>query len=110
YMMSQLFPGADPDTSVTVQTFLAVGEVDDERAEQIDKMMAFLDHVVRDEDYYTGNGIQAAVKTQIRKDFLFGRNETGGQRFHSWIEALVNTSDDDLKGLFERGVPLPGQE
>ena len=44
--------------------------------------MGFLEHVVRDEDYYTGNRIQKAVKTGAKSEFLFGRNEWGGQRFH----------------------------
>ena len=50
-------------------------------------------HVVRDEDYYTGNRIQRAVKTGAKQDFLFGRNEGPCQRFHGWVEALVGAED-----------------
>lgn len=107
YMVSQLFPGADADTSFTVQNFLAVGDVDDERLENIEKTMAFLDHVVRDEDYYTGNRIQRSVKTGAKKVFMFGRNESGGQLFHEWVQALVDTDDENLPALFDRGVELP---
>lgn len=104
YMISQLFPGDGPDKSVTLQNFLAVGEVDDERREEIVKTMAFLEHVVRDEDYYTGNRIQRSVKTGAKTHFLFGRNEGGGQRFHKWVDALIATDDADLPALYERGV------
>ena len=105
-MISQLFPGDTPDTSVTVQNFLAVGEVDDERREQITQTMAFLEHVVRDEDYYTGNRIQRSVKTGAKSHFLFGRNESGCQRFHKWVDALIATDDADLPALYERGVDI----
>ena len=104
YMVSQLFPGATADDSLTVQNFLVPDEPDEERQKQIETMMGFLEHVVRDEDYYTGNRIQRALKTGAKSELLFGRNEGGGQRFHRWVEALVHTDDADLPDLFEKGV------
>ena len=104
YMVSQLFPGATADDSLTVQNFLVPDEPDEERQKQIETMMGFLEHVVRDEDYYTGNRIQRALKTGAKSELLFGRNEGGGQRFHRWLEALVHTDDADLPALFEKGV------
>ena len=105
YMISQLFPGADPDTSLTFQNFLATFDPDEEQQDLIKKQMAFLDHVVRDEDYYTGNLIQQAVKTGAKSHFLFGRNEEGGQRFHRWTDALLAAdSDDKLQALYADGV------
>ena len=89
FMISQLFPGDTPETSVTMQNFLATFEPDDEQHSLIDKQMDFLLHVVRDEDYYTGNRIQRAVKTGAKTEFLFGRNEGPCQRFHGWVDALV---------------------
>ena len=89
FMISQLFPGDTPETSVTTQNFLATFEPDDEQNSLIDKQMDFLLHVVRDEDYYTGNRIQRAVKTGAKTEFLFGRNEGPCQRFHGWVDALV---------------------
>lgn len=89
YMVSQLFPGDTPDTSVTTQHFLATFEPDAEQLSLIDKQMEFLLRVVRDEDYYTGNRIQRAVKTGAKTEFLFGRNEGSCQRFHGWVDALV---------------------
>jgi phenylpropionate dioxygenase-like ring-hydroxylating dioxygenase large terminal subunit len=103
-MISQLFPGATPDESVTIQNFLATTEPDAERQKQIDGMMHFLLGVVRDEDYSTGKGIQKAVKTGAKSEFLFGRNEAGGQRFHRWVEAIVHTGDAGLSRLFAEGI------
>jgi phenylpropionate dioxygenase-like ring-hydroxylating dioxygenase large terminal subunit len=104
YMVSQLFPGATPEESVTVQNFLATTEPDAERETQIESTISFLEHVVRDEDYYTGNRIQKAVKTGAKSEVLFGRNEGGGQRFHRWLEALLVTDDAQLSKLFAEGI------
>jgi hypothetical protein len=101
YMVSQLFPGDAPDTSVTVQNFLATFEPDEEQQAVIEQTMQFLLGVVRDEDYYTGNLIQRAAKTGAKPNFLFGRNEAGGQRFHGWVNDLIETDDDDLASVFE---------
>ncbi len=101
YMVSTLFPGADPDTSVTVQNFLAAFEPPDELRPAIEAQQEFLLRVVRDEDYFTGNRIQRSVKTGAKTEFLFGRNEAGGQRFHGWVDRLLNAKgDDELNRLF----------
>ena len=83
---------------------LATTEPDAERETQIESTMSFLEHVVRDEDYYTGNRIQKAVKTGAKSEVLFGRNEGGGQRFHRWLEALLVTDDAQLSKLFAEGI------
>lgn len=104
YMVSQLFPGASAEESVTVQSFLATAEPDPGRQQQIEGVMSFLEHVVRDEDYETGNRIQKAVKTGAKSELLFGRNEAGGQRFHRWVDAILATDDDQLPTLFASGI------
>jgi nitrite reductase/ring-hydroxylating ferredoxin subunit len=102
YMVSQLFPGVDPDSSVTVQNFLTRFEPTDEIRSAIDSQMDFLLGVVRDEDYWTGNRIQRSAKTGAKSEFLFGRNEAGGQRFHQWVDSLVAADDHaDYLRLFE---------
>ena len=104
YMVSQLFPGPTPDESITVQNFLTLEAPDAERQALIDKTMRFLERVVRDEDYYTGNRIQQALKSGAKEHCLFGRNEAGGQRFHRWVDALITTDDDALPGLLRSGI------
>ncbi len=101
YMISTLFPGDTPDTSRTIQHFLAAFQPSEELNELIEAQKAFLLHVVRDEDYYTGNRIQRAVKTGAKTEFLFGRNEAGGQRFHGWVDRLVAAETaQDFANLF----------
>lgn len=101
YMVSQLVPGIDPDTSVTTQHFLATFEPTAEQLTAIDTQMDFLLRVVRDEDYFTGNRIQRTVKTGAKTEFLFGRNEGACQRFHGWVDALVRAeAPTDTAALF----------
>ncbi len=103
YMVSTLFPGADPDTSVTVQNFLAAFDPPASLQPMIEAQQRFLLGVVRDEDYATGNRIQRSVKTGAKTEFLFGRNEAGGQRFHGWVDRLVAApTDDELTHAFEQ--------
>ena len=104
FMISQLIPGDTPGTSVTNQNFLTVGECDDERRQKMQEQMKFLEHVVRDEDYYTGLLVQRSLETGLQKDVLFGRNEGGGQRFHSWVDALIATDDENLPKLLASQV------
>jgi len=108
YMVSQLFPGDNADESVTVQNFLApVENPDEEHQEKIKEQMKFLRHVVGDEDYLTGNKIQRSIKTGNLKDVLFGQNEGGGQRFHSWVDALIAADDAELPKVFESKIGPP---
>jgi len=103
YMVSQLFPGATPDTSTTVQHFLAVEGPDEEQKDTITKQMDFLLRVVRDEDYFTGKRIQRALKTGAKTHVMFGRNEAGGQRFHAFVDALVAAETDaDYQSLLAK--------
>jgi len=54
------------------------------------------------EDYYTGLRIQRAARTRAKKEFLFGRNESGGQNFHRRVDAIIDTASADLPALFFR--------
>jgi phenylpropionate dioxygenase-like ring-hydroxylating dioxygenase large terminal subunit len=104
FMVSQLFPGDTPGESLTVQNFLAVDPPCAESQEAVEKQMDFLLGVVRDEDYRTGNRIQRTLETGSLNEVLFGRNEGGGQRFHRWLEAVLETDDEDLDALFASGI------
>ncbi|NNE72597.1 MAG: hypothetical protein HKN26_02950, partial [Acidimicrobiales bacterium] len=101
-MISQLLPGPDQWSSVTVQHFLAPFEPTAEEQAVIEEQMAFLLRVVRDEDYSTGLRIQKALRTGAKDHLLFGRNESGGQRFHRWVDAIVAAeSDAELAELYQ---------
>ena len=104
FMVSQLFPGAGPGESVTHQTFFSRVAPDARIEEKARRTMAFMQRVVRDEDYRMGERIQRSLRTGALEHVLFGRNEGGGQRFHAWVDALLETEDPELPALFERRV------
>ncbi len=106
YMVSQLFPGETPGTSVTVQNFLATFEPTDAHRAEIETRMGFLLDVVRDEDYHTGLGIQRAVRTGAKAEFVFGRNEAGGHRFHAWVNRLLAADDSDFGAVMAAAEEL----
>ncbi len=89
-MISQLFPGDSPDRSVTIQNFITTSEPDDELRETAAKTKAFYDHVVRDEDYFTGIRIGENIATGAKDEFVLGRNEGGNQHFHRTLAALTD--------------------
>ena len=104
-MVSQLLPGDTPGSSITTQHFLAAEDPSD-HLEDIEKQMAFLLHVVRDEDYFTGIRIGKALATGAKDKVMFGRNEAGGQRFHGWVEQLVGAeSNADVTALLQASEP-----
>lgn len=88
-LISQLFPGRTPGSSVTVQNYFVAAEPDEERREQARGVAEFLERVVRDEDYATGLKLQQALETRAKEHVIFGRNEGGGQRFHTLLEQRV---------------------
>ena len=103
-MISQLFPGDAPETSYTVQNYLM------ERAPGSDEALAeakaqfdLLKYVVQEEDYATGIALQRNLPTGAKSHVLFGRNEGGGQNFHRWVDAILETPDADLPRLFQTG-------
>lgn len=104
YMFSQLFPGAGPGESVTIQNFLSFEPAERLDRDALNDYMSRMIDVVRDEDYFTGFRIQKALATGAKAYSLFGRNEGGGQLFHRWVDALVETEDADLPALLATGL------
>lgn len=100
-MVSQLFPGDTPLTSRTVQNYVMEKlPADDQVRQAADEQFAMLETVVRDEDYATGIRQQNALRARPGATVMFGRNEAGGQRFHTFLEALLECPDEELPGLF----------
>lgn len=104
YQVARVFPGATADESVTYLDFISTAPKTDEFIAAAHKQIAFLENVVRDEDYATGLKIQRTVKTGAKKDLIFGRNEGGAQYVHGWLDALLVTADEDLNDLFRNGI------
>jgi phenylpropionate dioxygenase-like ring-hydroxylating dioxygenase large terminal subunit len=104
YQVARVFPGATADESVTYLDFISTAPKTDEFIAAANKQIAFLENVVRDEDYATGLKIQRTVKTGAKKVLHFGRNEGGAQYVHGWLDALLVTADEDLNKLFRNGI------
>jgi phenylpropionate dioxygenase-like ring-hydroxylating dioxygenase large terminal subunit len=102
-MISQLLPGAHVGESFTTQMYLTQKVPTAEQAVEATAQFKFLEHVVRDEDYFTGLRQQSALKNGGRDHVLFGQNEGGAQRFHKWVARLVETEDVDLEAVFAAG-------
>ena len=104
YQVARVFPGATADESVTYLDFISTAPKTDEFIAAANKQIAFLENVVRDEDYATGLKIQRTVNTGAKKVLHFGRNEGGAQYVHGWLDALLVTADEDLNELFRNGI------
>jgi len=101
-MVSQLFPGDSPEESYTVQNYVMEKMPDTKEKEQAaTEQFAFLEHVVRDEDYSTGIAQERAIRSRPGFELLFGRNEGGGQNFHRFLDQLLDCEDADLHKLFQ---------
>ncbi len=100
YQVARLFPGASPGESVTHLDFVSLAEPSDEYRRLAEKQIDFLIDVVRDEDYAAGKRIQHALRTGVKQELMFGRNEGGAQHVHRWIDKVLATSDDELADLF----------
>ncbi len=105
-LVSQLFPGKEAGSSITVQNYLMAEEPDEAGREEAEKRVDLLEYVVREEDYATGLRQQQALRAGGRKEVLFGRNEGGGQRFHRWLDRLLATDDEDVNDALGAGDPL----
>ncbi|MDA1076978.1 MAG: aromatic ring-hydroxylating dioxygenase subunit alpha [Proteobacteria bacterium] len=99
-MISQLFPGPTPGESYTVQNYLMADEPDESQKEQAREQFKLLEYVVQEEDYATGLRQQQALRTGAKQHVMFGRNEGGGQRFHSWLNQIIAADDRELNELF----------
>jgi hypothetical protein len=102
WQVARIFPGADPESSISHMDYLSFAEPTEENLALIDEKIKFLVHVVGDEDYATGLGIQKTVRTGAKTEFVFGRNEGGAQHVHGWIDKVLDSPDDQLDDLFRR--------
>lgn len=105
-LVSQLFPGAEPGSSITVQSYLMANEPDETGRVEAEKQADLLEYVVREEDYATGFRQQRALVAGGRKEVMFGRNEGGGQRFHLWLDRLLATDDAELNAALRASDPV----
>lgn len=105
-LVSQVFPGDTPGTSITNLLFLTDRPPETEEAKQVwsDQFMA-LQKIVDTEDNYMGFTQQQALDTGLVKELLYGRNEGGMQSYHAWVEKIARASDRELADMFTSPQP-----
>lgn len=90
-LVSQIFPGPTPDTTLTQQTILVAKkpETEDEIAAS-KNFSAMVLQAVQDEDYVLGFSIQSCIESGANRAFVFGRNEPAVQNYHRWVAKFMN--------------------
>ncbi|MDP6377736.1 MAG: SRPBCC family protein [Pseudomonadales bacterium] len=87
--------------SYTIQNYLMQTPPDNEAIRrQAHEQFEFLKYVVAQEGYTTGLRQQRGLMTGAMPHVMFGRNEGGGQHFHSWADKIIETEDQELPALF----------
>lgn len=89
-LVSQIFPGPTPDTTITRQTVLVARPPADEAARAASELFsAMVLQAVRDEDYAVGRTVQDGLRSGANREFIFGRNEPAVQNYHRTIARLM---------------------
>ena len=89
-IVSQVFPGPTPKTTITRQSILAASEpVTPEQKEATESFSQVVLSAVRDEDYAIGAGVQAGLTSGGNQSFIFGRNEPAVQHFHKTVAKFM---------------------
>ena len=89
-LVSQIFPGPEPDSTETVQYILAAGPPETrEQIEATENFSAMVLQAVKDEDYRIGFGIQQSINSGANQSFVYGRNEPAVQNYHAWVDRFM---------------------
>ena len=99
-MLSQLLPGENVGESYTQQYYLMEKEPNKQQSKEAKQQFDFLEFVVDKEDYDAGLKLQKGLKTGLIENVMFGKNEGGGQKFHEWVDKIINANDNELPSLF----------
>lgn len=89
-LVSQIFPGPDPTSTITRQTVLSAKKPETDEARAASELFsAMVLQAVRDEDYRVGATIQEGLTCGANSEFIFGRNEPAVQNYHRTIARLM---------------------
>ena len=89
-LVSQLFPGPTPETTITRQSVLSARvPVTAEEKQATERFSAMVLQAVRDEDYAIGLRVQAGLKSGGNRSFLYGRNEPAVQHYHRAVAGFM---------------------
>ena len=96
-LVSQIFPGPTPESTITRQNVLSARKPETEEEKQATAAFSdIVERAVRDEDYAIGYGIQRGLKSGALQHFTYGRNEPGVQHFHRMVAAHMARDPDKL--------------
>ena len=89
-LVSQIYPGPTPESTLTRQTVLAAREprTDEERA-ATETFSRIVLTAVRDEDYAIAATVQAGLRSGGNTAFTIGRNEPAVQHFHRSLASIM---------------------
>lgn len=90
-LVSQIFPGPDPSSTITRQTVLSAKKPETDAARAASELFsAMVLQAVADEDYRVGATIQEGLACGANSEFIFGRNEPAVQNYHRTIARLMD--------------------
>ena len=94
-LVSQIFPGEKPDTTVTVQMVLCAHKPETkEDIAAAENFSAMVLQAIVDEDYRLGMLIQQGIKSGANSELLFGKNEPAAQNYHHWVAHFMEQKAD----------------
>lgn len=90
-MMSRMLPGPTVDRCTVLQYQYSRTPIDtDEYKAQLEADRVLYAAVTGDEDFATVLGITDSMPAIAGGSFMFGRNESGNQNLHRWVERLTS--------------------
>jgi phenylpropionate dioxygenase-like ring-hydroxylating dioxygenase large terminal subunit len=94
-LVSQVFPGQTPTTTITRQTILVAKKPQTDTEIQASEVFSALTlKAVQIEDYGIGFSIQSCLDSRANEHFIFGRNEPAVQNYHRWIEQFMKLNNN----------------
>lgn len=86
----QIYPGADPDHSVArLSLYSPVPALTEKARRHWDRNLELVSHVVENEDFPVGEGIQRGFHSGAQTEIVFGVNEPALGHYHAGISAAV---------------------
>ena len=89
-LVSQVFPGPTPETTITRQSVLSARKPQtDQEHKATEDFSSIVLTAVRDEDYVIGAGVQSGLKSGANTALTIGRNEPAVQHFHKTLASMM---------------------
>jgi hypothetical protein len=90
-MVSIILPGTTVDTSDVLQIQYSRTPIDTpEKEEELEGRRTLYAAITGDEDFSTVLSINRSLPSLGGTEFIFGRNESGNQNLHRWVERLTH--------------------